>query len=60
MAYKIKNFNLILGKSFFYQKSEEFVNSERLADEVLSLPVHPLLSQREVEKIVTSVNKFLE
>ena len=47
-------------KSFFYQKSEEFVNSERLADEVLSLPVHPLLSQREVEKIVTSVNKFFE
>jgi dTDP-4-amino-4,6-dideoxygalactose transaminase len=47
-------------KSFFYQKGEELVNSERLADEVLSLPVHPWLSREQMEKIVTSVNKFFE
>lgn len=32
--------------------------SERLADEVFSLPVHPLLTQHDLEKIVEEVNKL--
>lgn len=31
---------------------------ERITKEVLSIPVHPLLSQRELETIVTEVNKL--
>jgi dTDP-4-amino-4,6-dideoxygalactose transaminase len=32
--------------------------SERMAEEVFSLPVHPLLSQEDLERIVTEVNKL--
>ena len=35
-----------------------FPVAERMAEEVLSLPVHPQLSQEELEKIVTEVNKL--
>lgn len=31
---------------------------EKLSQEVISLPVHPLLSQEDLEKIVTEVNKL--
>lgn len=34
--------------------------AERAAAEVLSLPVHPALSQRELETIVAAVNAFME
>jgi len=32
--------------------------AEKLSQEVISLPVHPLLSQEDLEKIVTEVNKL--
>jgi dTDP-4-amino-4,6-dideoxygalactose transaminase len=32
--------------------------TEKMAKEVLSLPVHPLLSEEDLEKIVTEVNKL--
>jgi len=34
--------------------------TERAAAEVLSLPVHPSLSQADLEKIVETVNRFME
>ena len=34
--------------------------AERASDEVLSLPVHPGLSQEDLEAIVTAVNTFME
>jgi dTDP-4-amino-4,6-dideoxygalactose transaminase len=35
-----------------------FPVAEKMAQEVLSLPVHPLLSQQDLEKIVTEVNRL--
>jgi len=32
--------------------------AEQLAQEVISLPVHPLLSQADLEKIAQEVNKL--
>jgi dTDP-4-amino-4,6-dideoxygalactose transaminase len=32
--------------------------AERLAQEVISLPVHPQLSQADLETIVTEVNRL--
>lgn len=32
--------------------------TERMSQEVISLPVHPMLSQEDLEKIVTEVNKL--
>jgi dTDP-4-amino-4,6-dideoxygalactose transaminase len=37
-----------------------FPEAERAANEVLSLPVHPALSQQDLETIVTAVNQFAE
>jgi dTDP-4-amino-4,6-dideoxygalactose transaminase len=37
-----------------------FPEAERAAREVLSLPVHPALSQQDLETIVTAVNQFAE
>jgi perosamine synthetase len=38
----------------------EFPQAERAASEVLSLPVHPGLSQQDLETIVAAVNGFME
>lgn len=39
---------------------QAFPEAERAANEVLSLPVHPALSQQDLETIVTAVNQFAE
>jgi len=36
------------------------LESEKAALEVLSLPVHPALTQAELETIVASVNTFMD
>jgi dTDP-4-amino-4,6-dideoxygalactose transaminase len=50
-------------KQSFYSRDfgdqQSFPESERAASEVLSLPVHPALSQGELETIVNRVNEFL-
>jgi len=50
-------------KQSFYIKELDFdvslPEAERAASEVLSLPVHPALSQSDLETIVTNVNKFM-
>lgn len=39
-------------------ESETFLDTERWAKEVLSLPVHPHLSDEEVEHVITSVEEY--
>lgn len=39
---------------------QSFPVAERLAEEVLSLPVHPALSEQDLERIVTAVNDWGE
>ena len=39
-------------------KGRSFPNAERAAREVLSLPVHPALSQSDLETIVAAVNEL--
>jgi perosamine synthetase len=50
-------------KQDFYTKklgyNQSLPESERAASEVLSLPVHPALSQDDLETIVTAVNEFM-
>jgi perosamine synthetase len=41
-----------------YQGS--FPEAERAANEVLSLPVHPALSQGDLDTIITTVNRFMD
>jgi dTDP-4-amino-4,6-dideoxygalactose transaminase len=41
-----------------FQRNEDLPNTEIAAKEVLSLPVHPSLSQDDLERIVTAVNKL--
>lgn len=40
-----------------FQRSEDLPNTEIAAKEVVSLPVHPSLSQDDLDRIVTAVNK---
>ena len=47
----------------FEGKSEIFgslENSEKLCEEVLSLPIEPLLTESEIEYVVSKVKKFFE
>ena len=39
---------------------ESYPEAEKAALEVLSLPVHPALSSDDLEKVVSTVNKFME
>jgi len=43
-----------------FNRTEELPNTETAAKEVLSLPVHPSLSQNDLERIVTAVNKLVK
>lgn len=44
--------------AFNGQKDETFVNTENLANRILSIPMYPDLSDSEVEEIVRIINKF--
>jgi len=49
-------------QTFYIQElgnGDNLPETELAAQEVLSLPIHPGLSQRDLEKIVTSVNEFM-
>jgi dTDP-4-amino-4,6-dideoxygalactose transaminase len=39
-----------------FNRTEDLPNTETAAKEVLSLPVHPSLSQDDLERIVAAVN----
>ncbi|MDR6413832.1 DegT/DnrJ/EryC1/StrS family aminotransferase [Pseudarthrobacter sulfonivorans] len=43
-----------------FNRTEELPNTEIAAKEVLSLPVHPSLSQDDLERIVSAVNKLAQ
>jgi dTDP-4-amino-4,6-dideoxygalactose transaminase len=43
-----------------FNRTEDLPNTETAAKEVLSLPVHPSLSQADLERIVTAVNKLVQ
>ncbi|TSE15207.1 DegT/DnrJ/EryC1/StrS family aminotransferase [Arthrobacter sp. KBS0703] len=43
-----------------FNRAEDLPNTEMAAKEVLSLPVHPSLSQADLERIVTAVNKLVQ
>ena len=45
-------------KAFFFQKDEKFPNSERLAEEILSIPIHHMLKREEMIKIVKYINEY--
>jgi len=45
-------------RAFSFQKDEYLTNSERFADEILSIPIHPKLRQEELKKIVKCIKEF--
>lgn len=45
-------------KAYTGKSSQSLRNSERLANEVLSLPIHPWMKEHEIEKVVDKVNEF--
>jgi dTDP-4-amino-4,6-dideoxygalactose transaminase len=45
-------------KAFSGQKDEIFENSIIFADAILSLPIYPGLSKKDINKIIETVNEF--
>jgi dTDP-4-amino-4,6-dideoxygalactose transaminase len=50
-----------INKQYFTNNVEDsgsFFNSEKLVDELVSLPINPWLSQNELDQIVGCINDF--
>jgi dTDP-4-amino-4,6-dideoxygalactose transaminase len=45
-------------KAFCLQKNETFPHTGRFADEIMSIPIYPELSDENLGKIVEAINKF--
>ena len=45
-------------QAFAFQKKEILTNSEKFADEILSIPIHPFLKKNDLKKIVECINGF--
>lgn len=45
-------------KAFYFQKDEKLINSKRFSDEILSIPIYPMLKREELIKIVRCINEF--
>ena len=44
-------------KAFNFQKNESFPSSKKFVNQILSIPIHPLLKLNEVNKIVDCINE---
>ena len=42
----------------FYKGSNKILNTEKAGKEIVTIPIHPNLTQSQIEYIVKSVNKF--
>ena len=45
-------------KAFLYQKDDILKGSETFTNDILSLPIYPELSEKELQKIVTVINNY--
>ena len=45
-------------KMSFYNKKIKLSITEKVSQEIVSIPIHPNLSDFEISKIISSVNKF--
>ena len=46
-------------KMSLYKGSSKLPITEKISNEIVSLPIHPNLSELDIEKIIISVNKFI-
>ena len=46
-------------KMNFYNKKQKLSISEKVGDTIVSLPIHPNLSEKDIEKIIKTTNKLL-
>ena len=43
----------------FYNKKQKLSISEKVGNTIVSLPIHPNLSEKDIEKIIKTTNKLL-
>ena len=48
----------MIKKHSYIKKKEKFINSKNLSKNVISLPLHPWLKEKDIIKISNIVNKF--
>ena len=46
-------------KMSFYKSRTKLPLTEKISKELVSIPIHPNLSESDVSKIIKSVNKFM-
>lgn len=44
--------------AFSGKYGDTMLNSEKMAEEILSLPIHPWLQTYEIDKIIDKINEF--
>ncbi|SVA98328.1 uncharacterized protein METZ01_LOCUS151182, partial [marine metagenome] len=42
-----------------YKKSVKLPITEKIAKEIVTIPIHPNLSDSDIDKIITTINKFV-
>ena len=45
-------------KMSFYKSSKKILNTEKAAKEIVTIPIHPNLTQPQLDYIIKSINKF--
>ena len=45
-------------ESFLQQKNENFYNTNKFANSILSIPIYPELNDEEIKKIVRTINEY--
>ena len=41
-----------------YKKSIKLPNTEQISNEIVTIPIHPNLTENELDKIISMINKF--
>ena len=46
-------------KMSLYKKSLQLPITEKISKEIVTIPIHPNLNDQEIDKIITTINKFV-
>ena len=45
-------------KMSLFKKSTKLPNTEKISKQIVTIPIHPNLTENDIEKIITTINKF--
>jgi dTDP-4-amino-4,6-dideoxygalactose transaminase len=60
MIYYPKGLHLQTAFRNLYTNEEDFTNSNKIAEQVLSLPIHPYMEKRDLDQVIESIRAFMQ